>query len=205
MHLVFGCQRCGRIQAQTSATTNPRPLYVHSCSPTSAINGPLSECTALLKDNYIEMRNKMKHWPGRLQRSARWTYALLTVPRTSVWITQLREGLYRITSIAFSTCNLQTDCKTAGELMLIYKLLLTDRSWRCAELSTMVTDPQPFKLPYVCTQGDTGGKNYFGEFSALQDTNNAASLPKVSTSLISRLVKYVHVDGGMFEQVREQM
>ena len=34
MRLVFDCQRCGRMQAQTSVTTNPRPLCIHSCSPT---------------------------------------------------------------------------------------------------------------------------------------------------------------------------
>lgn len=40
--------------------------------------------------------------------------------------------------------------------------------------------------------------------SAARRINHAAVLRKVSTSLISRLVKYVHVNGGLFKQVREQ-
>jgi hypothetical protein len=41
--------------------------------------------------------------------------------------------------------------------------------------------------------------------SAAGHINNAAMLRKVSTSLISRLVKCVHVDGGLFERAREQI
>jgi len=41
--------------------------------------------------------------------------------------------------------------------------------------------------------------------SAAGHINNAAMLRKVSTSLISRLVKCVRVDGGLFERAREQI
>ena len=84
--------------------------------------------------------------------------------------------------------------------MLIYKLLLTDRSWRCAELATMVTDPQPIQLTCVCARKvNRSGELLRRILIAARHINNAAMLRKVSTSLISRLLNCVPVEGGLFE------
>jgi len=89
--------------------------------------------------------------------------------------------------------------------MLIYKLLLTDRSWRCAGLATMVTNLSPSNY-HVCARKVNRREDLLRRIlSAARHINNAVMLCKVSTSLISRLVKCVHVDGSLFEQAREQI
>jgi len=61
----------------------------------------------------------------------------------------------------------------------------------------------------VCCSGWNGtqlGKQNTGELlqrslSAARSINNAAGLRKVASSLVTRVTKFIHADGGHFEQL----
>ena len=158
---MCGCQRCGTIQAKTSATTNCRTIWVHSCSPAPAIknifpNVPPCWTTSALKCTARRNTDLVGYSALHEELRPSKRSALEGLGNS----TERRIISYLITSSALSNFNLQTDCKTAGGLMLIYRLLQTDRSWPCAELVITVTESQPSKLPRArvcvraCTQGE---------------------------------------------------
>jgi len=84
-----------------------------------------------------------------------------------------------------------------------------DWSWRCTELATTVTGSEPIRLPcvgYIKTMVYAHKVNTRKELlqrilSAARSINNAALLPKVTSSLVTPVRKCIQANGGHFEQL----
>jgi hypothetical protein len=86
---------------------------------------------------------------------------------------------------------------------------LMERLWQCTELATMVTRSELIRLPCaglhetygVCTQGEHKRRTTLAILSIARTINNAAVLCKVTSSLVTRVRKFIQADGGHFEQL----
>jgi len=84
-----------------------------------------------------------------------------------------------------------------------------DWSWRCTELATTVTGSEPIRLPCVglhesysvCTQGEHERTTTLNSQSSKKHQQRCIVLRKVTSSLVTRVRKFIQADGGHFKQL----